>query len=107
MPAALDGLKPFNIFSKFTPLCLISSYQDATLDSVKAFGEGGSLDTKFCGRLEKKSLEMEQLFVLLKAMSFLSFKKMFDTHAALNGRLIDFKIFQSSLGLFIFCLKLI
>ena len=50
---------------------------------------------------------MEQLFVSLKAISFLSFKKLFDIHAALDGRLIDFKIFQSSLGLFILGLKLI
>ena len=26
MPAALDEFKSFNIFSKFTPLCLISSW---------------------------------------------------------------------------------
>ena len=33
------------------------------------------------------------------------FKQMFDTVVALDGRPIDFKIFQSSLGLFIFCLR--
>ena len=74
---------------------------------MKTFGEGGSLDTRFCARLEKKLLEMWQLFVLLKTISFLSFKQMFDAHAALDGKPIDFKVFQSSLGLFIFCLRLI
>ena len=85
MPAALDGFKPFKIFnnfsgdvsenSKFMSLHLISSHWDATLDSVKTFGEGGGLDTKFCARLEKKLLKMEKLFVLLKTISFLSSKK--------------------------------
>ena len=37
----------------------------------------------------------------------LSFKQMFDAHAALDGKPIDIKVFQSSLGLFIFCLRLI
>ena len=32
----------------------------STLDSVKEFGEGGSLDTKFCVKLKKKLLNMEQ-----------------------------------------------
>ena len=52
--------------------------------------------------MEKKLLEMQQLFVLLKTISFLSFKQMFDAHAALDGKPIDFKVFQSSLGLFFF-----
>ena len=30
---------------------------------------------------------------------------MLDTVVALDGRPVDFKIFQSSLGLFIFCLR--
>ena len=57
----------------------------------------------FCARLEKKLLKMEQFFLLLKKISFLSFKQMFDADAALDGKPIDFKVFQSSLGLFIFC----
>ena len=32
---------------------------------------------------------------------------MLDADAALDGKPIDFKVFQSSLGLFIFCLRLI
>ena len=32
---------------------------------------------------------------------------MFHADAALDGKSIDFKVFQSSLGLFIFCLRLI
>ena len=43
---------------------------------------------------------MEQLFVLLKTILFLSFKQMFNAHAVLDGKPIDFKVFQSSLGLF-------
>ena len=42
----------------------------------------------------------------LNTISFLSFKQMFDTAVALDGRSIDFKIFQSSLGLFIFLPKM-
>ena len=57
----------------------------------------------FCARLEKKLLKMEQFFLLLKKISFLSFKQMFDADAALDGKPVDFKVFQSSLGLFIFC----
>ena len=34
------------------------------LDSVKTFGESGSLDIKFCTRLEKKLLKKDQFFVL-------------------------------------------
>ena len=78
-----------------------------TLDSVKTVGEGGSLDTRFGTRLEKKLLKMEQFFVSLKTISFLSFKQMFDGDTALDGKPIDFKVFQSSLGLFIFSLMLI
>ena len=65
------------------------------------------LGTKFCARLEKKLLKMEQSFMSLKTISFLSFKQMLDADAALNDKPIDFKVFQSSLGLFIFCLRLI
>ena len=51
---------------------------------------------------------MEQFFVALNIISFLSVKQMFDAVNALDGsRLIDFKVFQSSLGLFIFCLRLV
>ena len=50
---------------------------------------------------------MEQFFELLKTISFLSLKQMFDPDAALDGNPINFKVFQSSLGLFIFCLRLI
>ena len=49
---------------------------------------------------------MEQFYVSLKTISFLFFKQMFDADAALDGKPIDFKVFQSSLGSFIFCLKL-
>ena len=68
-------------------------------------GERGSLDTKLCGRLEKQFLKMEQFFVALNAI--LSFKQMFDVVTALDGRPTDFKVFQSSLGLLIFCLRLV
>ena len=77
------------------------------LDSVMTFAEEGSSDTKFCARLEKTLLKMEQFFVSLKTISFLTFKQMFDADAALDGKPIDFKIFQNSLGLFIFCSRLI
>ena len=50
---------------------------------------------------------MEQFFVSLKAISFLPFKEMFNADAALGGKPTDFQIFQSSLGLFIFCLRFI
>ena len=50
---------------------------------------------------------MDQFFVSLKTISFLSLKQMFDADADLDGKPIDFKVFQSSLGLFIFCLRLI
>ena len=43
----------------------------------------------------------------LNTISFLSFKQMFDAVTALGGRPIDLKVFQSSLGLFIFCLRLV
>ena len=46
---------------------------------------------------------MEQFLVSLKTISFLTFKQMFDADAALDGMPIDFKVSQSSLGLFIFC----
>ena len=65
------------------------------------FGEGGSLDTKFCAGMEKKLLKMEQFFVSLKTISFQSFKQRFDADAALDGNLLDFRVFHSSLGLFI------
>ena len=50
---------------------------------------------------------MEQFFVALNTISFLSFKQMFVAVTALDGRPIDFKVFQSSLGSFIFCLRLV
>ena len=43
-----------------------NSWQNATLDSVKAFDKGGGLETMFCARFEKKLLKMEQFFVSLK-----------------------------------------
>ena len=49
---------------------------------------------------------MKQFFVALNTISFLSFKQMFDV-TALDGRPIDFKVFQSSLTLFIFCQRLV
>ena len=69
--------------------------------------KGGSLDTKFYTRLEKKVLKIEQFFVSLKAISFPSFKQMFDADAALDGKPIGFKAFQSFSGLLIFRLRLI
>ena len=65
------------------------------MDSVKVLGEGGSLDSKFCAR---KKLKME-LFVVLKTNSSLSFKQMLD--AVTDGKPMDFKVFQSSLGFFL------
>ena len=49
---------------------------------------------------------MEQFFVALKTISFLSFKQMLAAVTALDGKAIDFKVFQCSLGLFSFCLGL-
>ena len=50
---------------------------------------------------------MEQYFVSLKTVLFMSFKQIFDADGTLDGKPIDFKVFQSSLGLFIFCSRLI
>ena len=107
-PANLNGFKIFKIFNifsrdaskntKFKPLNLILSRRNVNLDSLKVFGEERSLDTKFCARLEKKFLEMDQFFVSSKAISFLSFKQMSDADVALDGNTMDFKAFQSSLG---------
>ena len=55
----------------------------------------------------KEAPEMEQFFASLKTISPLSPKHTPDADAALDGKLIDFKIFQSSIGLFIFRLKLV
>ena len=41
----------------------------------------------------------------LNTISFLSFKQMLDAVLALDGKPIYFKVFQSSLGLFVFCLR--
>ena len=45
---------------------------------------------------------MEQFFEALNNISFLLFKQMFDAVTALDGRPIDFNVFQSSLSLFFF-----
>ena len=100
MPAAIDGFKAFKIFSifsgdipensEFKILNLILSQQDATLDSVNTFGEEGSLNTNFSARVEENLLKMEQ---------FLYFKQMFDACAVLDGKPVDFKFFQKSIGL--------
>ena len=50
---------------------------------------------------------MDQLFVALNPLSFLSFKQMLDAITALDGKPMDFKVFQSSLGLFIFYIRLV
>ena len=73
-----------------------------TLDSVKTFGEGGSLDTTFCAWMEMKLLKMKQFFIIWKIISFLSYKQMFDADVALDGNYIDFKVFQSSFSSFTF-----
>ena len=61
-----------------------------TLDPVKTFGEGCSLDTTFCTRLKKWLLKMEQVFAMLKAIPFLSFKQTLNTDAALDGQVHRF-----------------
>ena len=45
--------------------------------------------------------------MVVNTVLFLSFKQMLDAATALGGRPIDFNVFQSSLGLFIVCLRLI
>ena len=50
-----------------------------TLGSRQTFGARDNLDTKFCSRLKKKFLKMEQFFVLTKNIS------MFDADAALDS----------------------
>ena len=45
---------------------------------------------------------MKQFFVALNAITFLFFKQMLEAVTALDGNPIDFRAFQSSLGLFIF-----
>ena len=46
------------------------------------------------GNLKKfeKKLKMDQFFVALNTISFLSFKQIFDAVNALDGRPIDFKV---------------
>ena len=39
---------------------------------------------------------METFFVSSKTISFLSFQQIFDADAALDGKPMDFKVFQSS-----------
>ena len=82
---------------------------DTNPDPAKTPAEGDNPDTKpkLCAILEKKPLKMEQFFASLKTISPLSLKHTPDTDAALDGKLMDFKIFQSSIGLFIFRLKLV
>ena len=48
---------------------------------------------------------MEQFFVLLKTISFLSFKQMFDGDTALDGKPIDFKVFAKFFRFIYFLLK--
>ena len=106
MPAALDGFKPFKIHSIFSggvsenwksrSLKPILSKYGVTFDSVKIFDKEGSLDTKFCTRLEKKFLKIDQFFVSSKAISFLSFKQI-NGDAALDGQHMDFKVFSKFL----------
>ena len=77
-----------------------------TLDSTKILEEGGSIDTKFYARLEKLFLKMEQFFVALKTLfHFCLLKQMLDAVTALDVKSVDFKVSQSSLSLFIFCLR--
>ena len=103
MLAALDGFKAFKILNIFSgdvsKNCKFKSFdtalllqQDATLDSVKILGERGSLDSKFCARLEKEFLKMKQFFVALKIILFLPFKQMFAAVNTLDGKPIDFKV---------------
>ena len=40
---------------------------------------------------------MEQFFVALNTISFLSFKQMLDAVTALHDKAIDFKVFESSM----------
>ena len=49
---------------------------------------------------------MEQFFVALNTILFSSFKQMLDAITALDDKPMDFKVFQSSLGLFIFLSKI-
>ena len=83
MRAALDGFRPFkilNIFSGDVSKRWNFKSFHATLDSVKISGERGSLDTKFCARLQKYFLKMEQFFVALNTISFLSYKQILELH---------------------------
>ena len=50
---------------------------------------------------------MENFFVTLNTISFLSFKEMLDAATSLDGIPMDFKVFQSFLSLVIFCLRLV
>ena len=38
---------------------------------------------------------MEQFFVSIKTISFLSFKQIFDVDAALDGKSVDFKVYSN------------
>ena len=60
-------------------------------------GKRGRLDIKICARFKKYFLKMEQFFVALNTISFLSFKQMLDAVTALHDKAIDFKVFESSM----------
>ena len=60
-------------------------------------GKRDSLDIKFCAKFKKYFLKMEQFFVALNTISFLSFKQMLDAVTALDNKAINFKVFESSM----------
>ena len=55
----------------------------------------------------KNNFKDEEFFVALNTVLFLSFQQMLEAVTTLDGKLVDFKVFQSSLGLFFFCRRLV
>ena len=52
-----------------------------------------------------KTSKIKHFFVALYTVSFLFFTPMLDAVTALDGKPMDFKVFQNFLGLFISCLR--
>ena len=62
------------------------------------------LNTTFCEILSS-FFKIEEFFVTLNTISFLFLKLMLYAVTTLGGKSLDFKVFQNSLDLFIFCVR--
>ena len=64
----------------------------------------GRLNTTFCEILSS-FFKIEEFFVTLNTISFLFLKLVLYAVTTLGGKSLDFKVFQNSLDLFIFCVR--